>query len=69
MLAVGSEKGFSVYTLVLENDLPTWSLKWSAPYVLPSVALLRPNWASSQVYCARQLCAISHVHRHCFKGG
>ncbi|CAK5280165.1 unnamed protein product [Mycena citricolor] len=28
LLAVGSTYGLSVYTLILENDLPTWSQKW-----------------------------------------
>jgi hypothetical protein len=28
ILAVGCERGLSVYTLVLENDLLTWSRKW-----------------------------------------
>ena len=30
LLAIGFEHGLSVYTLVLENDLPTWSEKWTA---------------------------------------
>ncbi|TFK30799.1 WD repeat-containing protein [Coprinopsis marcescibilis] len=29
LLAVGTENGLSIYTLVMENDLLTWSLKWS----------------------------------------
>ncbi|KAG6911550.1 hypothetical protein DXG01_011852 [Tephrocybe rancida] len=29
LLAVGSQFGLSVYTLILENDLPTWSQKWA----------------------------------------
>ncbi|THV05992.1 hypothetical protein K435DRAFT_834441 [Dendrothele bispora CBS 962.96] len=29
LLAVGTERGLSVYTLILENDLPTWSQKWT----------------------------------------
>jgi hypothetical protein len=32
LLAVGTGRGLSVYTLVLENDLPTWSQKWAASY-------------------------------------
>ncbi|KAH6916877.1 WD repeat-containing protein [Coprinopsis sp. MPI-PUGE-AT-0042] len=31
MLAVGTARGLSIYTLVMDNDLPTWSLKWSTP--------------------------------------
>lgn len=30
LLAVGCGKELSIYTLVLENDLPTWSKKWTA---------------------------------------
>lgn len=29
LLAVGSKDGLSVYTLILDNDLPTWSAKWT----------------------------------------
>ncbi|KAF9270044.1 WD repeat-containing protein [Marasmius fiardii PR-910] len=29
LLAVGTNRGLSVYTLILENDLPTWSRKWT----------------------------------------
>ncbi|KAK7468733.1 regulator of (H+)-ATPase in vacuolar membrane [Stygiomarasmius scandens] len=29
LLAIGTERGLSVYTLILENDLPTWSQKWT----------------------------------------
>ncbi len=32
LLAVGTRSTLSVYTLILENDLPTWSLKWSSAY-------------------------------------
>ena len=32
LLAVGSEGGLSVYTLILDNDLPTWSWKWTVSY-------------------------------------
>ncbi|KAK7059134.1 regulator of (H+)-ATPase in vacuolar membrane [Paramarasmius palmivorus] len=30
LLAVGTKQGLSVYTLILENDLPTWSPKWNS---------------------------------------
>lgn len=33
LLSVGSQRGLSVYTLILENDLPTWSQKWMHTYV------------------------------------
>lgn len=34
---MGTSSCFSVYTLILDNDLPTWSLKWNKPhrYVFP----------------------------------
>ena len=31
LLAVGTLSTLSVYTLILENDLPTWSIKWTLP--------------------------------------
>jgi len=30
LLAVGSQRGLSIFTLILENDLLTWNKKWSA---------------------------------------
>lgn len=33
LLAVGSQSGLSVYTLILENDLLTWSKKWATRFV------------------------------------
>lgn len=30
LLAVGSQSGLSIFTLILENDLLTWNKKWSA---------------------------------------
>lgn len=33
LLAVASHNSLSVYTLILENDLPTWSKKWTCAYV------------------------------------
>src|ERR1700761_628712 len=35
LIAVGSENSLSVYTLILENDLPTWSQKWMVKCVIP----------------------------------
>ncbi|KIK91309.1 hypothetical protein PAXRUDRAFT_34992 [Paxillus rubicundulus Ve08.2h10] len=43
LLSVGSHSGLSVYTLILENDLLTWSKKWSARVVTPSLAKLSPT--------------------------
>ncbi|KAF8807734.1 WD repeat-containing protein [Phlegmacium glaucopus] len=48
LLAVGFEKGLSVYTLVLENDLPTWSQKWTASTPTPVLS----NFAPSLTYIA-----------------
>ncbi|KAF9015532.1 RAVE protein 1 C terminal-domain-containing protein [Cyathus striatus] len=46
LLAVGSQEGLSVYTLVLENDLPTWSKKWSSRTVSPSLISFAPSLMS-----------------------
>ncbi|KAF8167749.1 RAVE protein 1 C terminal-domain-containing protein [Crassisporium funariophilum] len=43
LLAVGCEKEFSVYTLVLENDLPTWSKKWTASTPTPLLLNIAPS--------------------------
>ncbi|KAF9462089.1 WD repeat-containing protein [Collybia nuda] len=43
LLAVGTHLGLSVYTLILENDLPTWSLKWIVSIPTPSVARFAPS--------------------------
>jgi hypothetical protein len=32
LLSVGSQDGLSVYTLILENDLLTWSKEWEVGY-------------------------------------
>lgn len=42
LLAVGSLLGLSVHTLILENDLPTWSQKWTVSYVSVPRFLLFP---------------------------
>jgi hypothetical protein len=34
LLAVSSLSELSVYTLALEDDLPTWTKKWSITYAL-----------------------------------
>ncbi|EJF67065.1 hypothetical protein DICSQDRAFT_151429 [Dichomitus squalens LYAD-421 SS1] len=39
LLAVGTRSSLSVYTLILENDLPTWSLKWSC--TVPTLSRVR----------------------------
>ncbi|KAF9527801.1 RAVE protein 1 C terminal-domain-containing protein [Crepidotus variabilis] len=43
LLAVGCEKELSVYTLVLENDLPTWSKKWTASTITPILLNFAPS--------------------------
>ncbi|TFK36859.1 RAVE protein 1 C terminal-domain-containing protein [Crucibulum laeve] len=48
LLAVGTEKGLSIYTLILENDLPTWSKKWTVSAISPILV----NFAPSLMYIA-----------------
>ncbi|KAI0375421.1 WD repeat-containing protein [Pilatotrama ljubarskyi] len=48
LLAVGTHSSLSVYTLILENDLPTWSLKWST--TVPSLSRVR--FSPSLMYIA-----------------
>ncbi|KAF8140396.1 RAVE protein 1 C terminal-domain-containing protein [Boletus edulis] len=43
LLAVGTQSGLSVYTLILENDLLTWSEKWTTRIVTPSLVKLAPT--------------------------
>ncbi|KAJ7042393.1 RAVE protein 1 C terminal-domain-containing protein [Mycena alexandri] len=43
LLAVGSENSLSVYTLILENDLPTWSQKWMVSIETPSLTRFAPS--------------------------
>ncbi|KAG1784113.1 RAVE protein 1 C terminal-domain-containing protein [Suillus placidus] len=45
LLSVGSQNGLSVYTLILENDLLTWSKKWEARVASPSLAKFAPTLA------------------------
>ncbi|TCD69890.1 regulator of (H+)-ATPase in vacuolar membrane [Steccherinum ochraceum] len=46
LLAVGTSSNLSVYTLILENDLPTWSLKWT----FPTLHLSRVRFSPSLMY-------------------
>ncbi|KAI0082261.1 hypothetical protein K474DRAFT_1742410 [Panus rudis PR-1116 ss-1] len=48
LLAIGTLSSLSVYTLLLENDLPTWSLKWT----LPISHLSRVRFSPSLMYMA-----------------
>ncbi|KAI6162072.1 RAVE protein 1 C terminal-domain-containing protein [Pisolithus thermaeus] len=41
LLAIGSQKGLSVFTLILENDLLTWTKKWFTGHV--DLVDLRPS--------------------------
>ncbi|KAJ6621584.1 RAVE protein 1 C terminal-domain-containing protein [Mycena sp. CBHHK59/15] len=43
LLAVGGESNLSVYTLILENDLPTWSQKWMVVITTPSSIRFAPS--------------------------
>ncbi|KAF8222144.1 WD repeat-containing protein [Tricholoma matsutake] len=43
LLAVGSRMGLSVYTLILENDLPTWSQKWTVSVTTPFLVRFAPS--------------------------
>ncbi|GLB36004.1 putative RAVE protein 1 C terminal [Lyophyllum shimeji] len=43
LLVVGSQLGLSVYTLILENDLPTWSQKWTVSVTSPACARFAPS--------------------------
>ncbi|EIW64094.1 WD repeat-containing protein [Trametes versicolor FP-101664 SS1] len=48
LLAVGTRSTLSVYTLILENDLPTWSMKWS--FTVPPLSRVR--FSPSLMYIA-----------------
>ncbi|KAG6836376.1 hypothetical protein H0H93_008676 [Arthromyces matolae] len=43
LLAVGSQHSISVYTLILENDLPTWSQKWTIRAATPNLIQFAPS--------------------------
>ncbi|PFH54806.1 hypothetical protein AMATHDRAFT_72570 [Amanita thiersii Skay4041] len=43
LLAVGCLSGLSVYTLILDNDLPTWSPKWMVPTPIPALIRFCPS--------------------------
>ncbi|KAJ8594840.1 hypothetical protein M405DRAFT_857819 [Rhizopogon salebrosus TDB-379] len=45
LLSVGSQNGLYVYTLILENDLLTWSKKWEARVTTPSLVKFAPTLA------------------------
>ncbi|KIY45758.1 hypothetical protein FISHEDRAFT_66809 [Fistulina hepatica ATCC 64428] len=43
LIAVGSQLGLAVYTLIMENDLPIWSLKWTVSTTTPALARFSPS--------------------------
>ncbi|KDQ63425.1 hypothetical protein JAAARDRAFT_169243 [Jaapia argillacea MUCL 33604] len=43
LLAVGTRSSVSVYTLILENDLPTWSQKWMCSVTAPTRVRFSPS--------------------------
>ncbi|KAG5715648.1 Regulator of V-ATPase in vacuolar membrane protein 1 [Termitomyces sp. T112] len=43
LLAVGSQPNLSVYTLILENDLPSWSQKWTIHACFPTCVRFAPS--------------------------
>ncbi|KAG7099019.1 hypothetical protein E1B28_000902 [Marasmius oreades] len=46
LLAIGTTRGLSVYTLILENDLPTWSQKWIVSFKhTPALIRFAPSLA------------------------
>ncbi|KAI6047751.1 RAVE protein 1 C terminal-domain-containing protein [Pisolithus marmoratus] len=45
LLAIGSQKGLSVFTLILENDLLTWSQKWFTVAFTPRSVAFSPTLA------------------------
>ncbi|KAI9513046.1 RAVE protein 1 C terminal-domain-containing protein [Russula earlei] len=73
LLAVATPSTLSVYTLIMENDLPTWSCKWirssqttSSVYFSPSLVYLAATSEQAKVVgiiltaSGRQVQAISH---------
>lgn len=53
LLAIGSTSNLSVYTLVLENDLPTWSHKWRITFSTPARVRFSPSlmyFATTSLY-------------------
>ncbi|KAJ4485959.1 RAVE protein 1 C terminal-domain-containing protein [Lentinula aciculospora] len=49
LLAVGTNRGLSVYTLILEDNLPTWFLKWTVSLKTPPLLV---RFAPSLMYIA-----------------
>ncbi|KAJ3916631.1 RAVE protein 1 C terminal-domain-containing protein [Lentinula edodes] len=49
LLAIGTNRGLSVYTLILEDNLPTWFLKWTVSLKTPPLLV---RFAPSLMYIA-----------------
>jgi len=65
LLAVGTRSSLSVYTLILENDLPTWSRKWT----YSTKALARVRFSPSLMYIATTSTHDSTVRLHLTTSG
>ncbi|KZT72790.1 hypothetical protein DAEQUDRAFT_704451 [Daedalea quercina L-15889] len=65
LLAVGTRSSLSVYTLTLENDLPTWSRKWT----YPTNSLARVRFSPSLMYIATTSSHDSTVRLHLTTSG
>lgn len=64
---MGTLSNLSIYTLVLENDLPTWSLKWTLPLVSRLCCRLQTLRILSKMKPCRSIsCAIlTVIDVHC----
>lgn len=58
LLAVGTCSNLSVYTLILENDIPTWSRKWTRTTKTPT----RIRFSPSLMYIATISAHAVHLH-------
>ncbi|PCH33750.1 hypothetical protein WOLCODRAFT_129949 [Wolfiporia cocos MD-104 SS10] len=65
LLAVGTQSTLSVYTLILEDNLPTWSQKWSGPVK----ALTRIRFSPSLMYIATTSAHDNTVRLHSTTSG
>lgn len=65
LLAVGTTQGLSIYTLVMDNDLPTWSLKWSTT-VGP---VIHASFAPSLMYIATVSKSDTAIHLYSTTSG
>ncbi|KAJ7071176.1 RAVE protein 1 C terminal-domain-containing protein [Mycena amicta] len=61
LLAVGSQSSLSVYTLILENDLPTWSQKWMVSIETPSLTRFAPSLMYIAVTAKQNRCLYTYA--------